>query len=390
MSIVSTGNPRSSFKRNFIDPLSSKLFTGNVESNFDYLTSQLLDLKDDYVMTKVNPVEGEYLAVCLSGFETDNFSGTSIKPIDAKYLNSGGLRIKIRAFGYHDRWIPDPFVEQNNDRGSTVTANDFIDLHSWAYPDDTKDFVTPGFLSVLKCSNRGGIWYYKTLPSDVTSMLTGKINQSIDSMFANSAPGLMSDFEEAEYVGGNCGGPSSKEDILRTFPKSREVIDELMDLASEMQIDPGWLANAIAGESNFSHTVVNPSSGATGFIQFMPATARAYGTTVEKLASMTAKQQWVYVRRYMIKAKGKVESQIDLSMRIFYPVAMGKGPEFNIAEHWALDGNRYKSYRGSNDEEKKQRAISYFASVNGGIKTKADYYNKIISKKRKKLPDRFC
>ena len=122
----------------------------------------------------------------------------------------------------------------------------------------------------------------------------------------------------------------------------------------------------------------------------MPSTAKAYGTTTEKLYNMTAKQQWVYVRRYLIKAKGKVASQIDLSMRIFYPVSMGKPASFNIAEHWAKSGDRYKRYSGSTDEQKIQKAMDYFASVNGGIKTKADYYNKIIGKRKTKLPDRYC
>ena len=196
------------------------------------------------------------------------------------------------------------------------------------------------------------------------------------------------------YVGGKCKprsqGPATKEQIVAAYPKSAPIVDNIISLAAKMNVDPGWIANSIAGESNFDHTVVNSKSGATGLIQFMPKTAKSYGTTTTALKNMTIHEQWVYVERYLIKGKGKVASQIDLSMRIFYPVSMGKGPEFNIAEHWAKDNSRYKRYSGSTDEEKMASAMDYFASVNGGIRTKADYYSHIIGKRRGALPDRYC
>jgi hypothetical protein len=67
-------------------------------------------------------------------------------------------------------------------------------------------------------------------------------------------------------------------------------------------------------ESGISSTVLNKAgSGATGLIQFMPATARGLGTSTEALAKMSAVEQLDYVEKYLRQAKsiagiGKDES----------------------------------------------------------------------------------
>jgi hypothetical protein len=55
----------------------------------------------------------------------------------------------------------------------------------------------------------------------------------------------------------------------------------------------------------------------------------------------------------------------DLYMAVFYPAAIGKGLDFNIAEHWA-------------SKDRKKRPASYFSSaaVNPGIVTVRDYVTK--------------
>lgn len=75
----------------------------------------------------------------------------------------------------------------------------------------------------------------------------------------------------------------------------------------------------------FSPSVRNAAgSGATGLIQFMPATARALGTSTEALARMSAVEQLDYVERYFAPYKGRMRNLGDLYMAILWPAAIGK------------------------------------------------------------------
>lgn len=62
------------------------------------------------------------------------------------------------------------------------------------------------------------------------------------------------------------------------------------------------LSWVIERESSWNPAATNPDTKATGLIQFMPATAKSYGTTVDELRGMTRTQQATYVERFF---KGK-------------------------------------------------------------------------------------
>ena len=88
-----------------------------------------------------------------------------------------------------------------------------------------------------------------------------------------------------------------------------------------------WLMACIAWETGerFSPDVKNGAgSGATGLIQFMPKTAIGLGTTVEKLARMSAEDQLNYVYKYFAPYKGKINNLADMYMAILWPNAVGK------------------------------------------------------------------
>ena len=74
----------------------------------------------------------------------------------------------------------------------------------------------------------------------------------------------------------------------------------------------------------FRSDKINPVSGATGLIQFMPSTARALGTTTQVLKQMSNVDQLFYVRKYLLPYKGKMKSWIDVYLAVFYPAAIGK------------------------------------------------------------------
>ena len=74
----------------------------------------------------------------------------------------------------------------------------------------------------------------------------------------------------------------------------------------------------------------NPNGGATGLIQFMPATARGLGTTTEALSRMSATEQLAYVEKYYAPFKGRINSGTDLYLATFWPAAVGKPDSYNI------------------------------------------------------------
>lgn len=110
------------------------------------------------------------------------------------------------------------------------------------------------------------------------------------------------------------------------------------------------LMTCIAWESGrtFSPSVTNQAgSGATGLIQFMPATAIAYFWTdaqiramsdaekkakgreaCAKLAAMSDLEQLDYVARYFAPYKGKLKNLGDLYMAILWPRGVGQNDDY--------------------------------------------------------------
>jgi hypothetical protein len=109
-----------------------------------------------------------------------------------------------------------------------------------------------------------------------------------------------------------------------------------------------WLMACMAWETGetFSPSVRNGAgSGAIGLIQFMPATARALGTTSEQLALQTAENQLLYVERYFLPYKGRLNTLSDVYMAILWPAAIGK-PEKALLWDAATRPTTYRQNAG--------------------------------------------
>jgi len=132
---------------------------------------------------------------------------------------------------------------------------------------------------------------------------------------------------------------------------SKEDVIKLGNVASKYGFPPQWLANLINYESGgtFSPAIKNPSSGATGLIQWMPQ----YFDT-KKLSKMSVSQQIDEVDKYIKavlfgrkeaskvfdKEKKKVKpnfTETDLFMIIFYPSAIGN-PNYKFPKN-VIDSN---------------------------------------------------
>ena len=99
---------------------------------------------------------------------------------------------------------------------------------------------------------------------------------------------------------------------------------KVADISAKLGISPDWLMIVMKMESGINHQAVNPNGGATGLIQFMPATAAGLGTSTAALKSMSNVDQLEYVYKYFKPYAGRLFSVTDLYTVTFFPVALGK------------------------------------------------------------------
>lgn len=118
---------------------------------------------------------------------------------------------------------------------------------------------------------------------------------------------------------------------------SREFKQKVIDIAANIGMDPNHLMAIMSFESGLRTDAVNPQSGATGLIQFMPETARGLGTTVEQLAQMSPEQQLDYVAKYFEPYKGRLNTIEDAYMAVLYPAAIGKGSEHTLFSQGTIE-----------------------------------------------------
>lgn len=132
------------------------------------------------------------------------------------------------------------------------------------------------------------------------------------------------------------------QELLDAYPQlSPELANKIVEVGNNLEppVDPAWLANVINFETGytFDASTVN-QIGATGLIQFLDSTAQDLGTTTEALAGMSEVEQMKFVEKYFqqkIDENGPIENANDAFMAVFYPPAMGSGPDFSIYDHAA-------------------------------------------------------
>lgn len=107
--------------------------------------------------------------------------------------------------------------------------------------------------------------------------------------------------------------------------------NKVFEVANHLQINPNHLMAVMAFETGYTFNPAQKNlagSGATGLIQFMPATARDLGTSVDVLARMTGEHQLNYVGKYFQPYKGKIKNLSDLYMAVLWPAAIGKPEDY--------------------------------------------------------------
>lgn len=98
---------------------------------------------------------------------------------------------------------------------------------------------------------------------------------------------------------------------------------KLEKIAKNLGTTPNAMLAVMKQESGVNPKAQNKQGGASGLIQFMPATARMLGTTTDELRQMDAVQQLDYVYKYY-KYTGVGDGSVgDLYMATFMPKYIG-------------------------------------------------------------------
>ncbi|MGB0839502.1 MAG: transglycosylase SLT domain-containing protein, partial [Chitinophagales bacterium] len=115
----------------------------------------------------------------------------------------------------------------------------------------------------------------------------------------------------------------------------------------DLAVPPEWLMAVMHSESRFDASVANhKGSGATGLIQWMPATAKDMKVTVEKLRNMNHVQQLDYVYTYLNQKRKQYHdyrSLTDVYLAILYPKAMGENYCYTL---YAAPSKEYEMNKG--------------------------------------------
>lgn len=128
----------------------------------------------------------------------------------------------------------------------------------------------------------------------------------------------------------------------KVSPQFRSYVDAM---CGRLGMEPNYLMACMAFETGrtFDPAIRNVAgSGATGLIQFMPATASALGTSVEALAALSAVQQLPWVEKFFRPNKNRLKSLSDCYMAILWPGAIGKPETYVLFD--SADANHPKRY----------------------------------------------
>ena len=114
--------------------------------------------------------------------------------------------------------------------------------------------------------------------------------------------------------------------IFESYIKTNQAafISKLTSIAAQLGTDAENLMAVMYLESRLNPQAYNPNGGATGLIQFMPATAFSLGTTTANLMLMSNVQQLDYVYRYFAPYTGRLKTFADVYSVTFFPIMLGK------------------------------------------------------------------
>ena len=111
----------------------------------------------------------------------------------------------------------------------------------------------------------------------------------------------------------------------------KAFLKEVKKVASKVGVHPADLLGLMASESGLNPQAQN-KSGATGLIQFMPATAAGLGTSTAALKQMDRVEQMKYVEKFLLKTVPKGASPGHLYTAVYLPAFAKKDSNYVLAK----------------------------------------------------------
>lgn len=150
--------------------------------------------------------------------------------------------------------------------------------------------------------------------------------------------------------------------IETTSPSFRS---ELVRQALEAGLDPNLVAATMSFESGFSPTIVNPHSGATGLIQWMPN-----NFPVKSLPQLSAIEQLPYAIKWFVQNGARGASRAtDYYLSVFLPAFIGAPQNLTVGRKGSTEPLRLPSGKATN------LSLGRMYEQNAGFdKTKRGYF----------------
>lgn len=143
------------------------------------------------------------------------------------------------------------------------------------------------------------------------------------------------------------------------IPDTKKFEKKVRQVAKNLNVPAEWLMAVMYSESKFNPAAVNfKGSGATGLIQFMPATALELNTTTDDLLYMNPVEQMDYVYAYLDGVRrrhGDFKTVTQLYLAILFPKAVSEEVCYTL---YASPSQAYRQNSGL-DEDKDGRVTVY-------------------------------
>lgn len=160
------------------------------------------------------------------------------------------------------------------------------------------------------------------------------INAALDALVPNAKLVRSTEEEVAKIHGGKLPGRIKTAGQAGDALKEPDFNKRLMQVSTNLGVSAKNLLAIMKHESNLNPKAVNPSSRATGLIQFMPKTAESLGTNIAELYNMSATEQLEYVEKYFKRQGVKSGATLaDLYMLTFMPAAVNKPDNFVLGSN---------------------------------------------------------
>lgn len=152
-----------------------------------------------------------------------------------------------------------------------------------------------------------------------------------------------------------------------------DFMSQLRAMSSRLGVSAENMVAIMRSESSLNPQAVNPTTGASGLIQFMPRTARSLGTTVEDIRRMSAIEQLPFVERFFRSvgvqpgsSAGRLYAYVFLPGRANREVLTERGESFYEANR-GLDMDRDGRITIADLDARLARFGGTLASESGGM-----------------------